>query len=165
MSLIPALRTPTTLLAALSALTLACGDGGGSTPEPPKPAPTPAPTPEPEPTPEPPTPEPEPPAAEGDPVARGNESYQLYCASCHGAGGAGDGPVAAGLDPKPAKHNDGGYMNALTDEYLTQVIRDGGAAVGKSPLMAPWGGTLSDEQVADVVAFIRSLADPPYPGS
>ena len=42
------------------------------------------------------------------------------------------------------------------------MISEGGAAVGKSPLMAPWGGTLNDEQIEDVVAFIRSLADPPY---
>ncbi len=53
-------------------------------------------------------------------------------------------------------------MNALDDAYLTKVIKEGGAAVGKSPLMAPWGGTLSDAQLADVIAFIRSLADPPY---
>jgi mono/diheme cytochrome c family protein len=71
--------------------------------------------------------------------------------------------VAAGLDPKPARHTDGSYMNALSDEHLFRVIKEGGAAVGKSPLMAPWGGTLSDAQVHDLVAFTRSLADPPYP--
>jgi len=110
-------------------------------------------------------PAPDPASGEGDAVARGREHYQLYCASCHGAGGAGDGPVAAGLDPKPAAHNDGNYMNGLSDEHLTKVIEEGGVSVGKSPLMAPWGGTLDDAQVQDVIAFIRSLADPPYPGS
>jgi mono/diheme cytochrome c family protein len=30
--------------------------------------------------------------------------------------------------------------------------------VGKSPLMAPWGGTLSDAQIRDVVAFVRTLS-------
>jgi mono/diheme cytochrome c family protein len=53
-------------------------------------------------------------------------------------------------------------MNALTDDYLVKVIKLGGMAVGKSPNMAPWGGALSDEQILDVVAYIRSLADPPY---
>jgi mono/diheme cytochrome c family protein len=70
--------------------------------------------------------------------------------------------MAQALDPKPARHSDGGFMNGLSDEYLVRVIRDGGAAVGKSPLMAPWGGTLSEAQVRDVVAFVRTLADPPY---
>jgi mono/diheme cytochrome c family protein len=96
--------------------------------------------------------------------ARGRALYATYCASCHGPGGDGDGPVAAGLDPKPAKHSDGRYMNALSDAHLFRVIQEGGPAVGKSPLMAPWGGTLGDQQIHDLVAFVRSLADPPYPG-
>jgi mono/diheme cytochrome c family protein len=28
--------------------------------------------------------------------------------------------------------------------------------------MAPWGGALTDAQIRDVVAFVRSLAKPPY---
>ena len=137
----------------IAALLLACDDSGGT---PPKPTPQPPATP----TPKPPPPEPEPVAH--DPIARGNDTYQLYCASCHGPKGAGDGPTSTSLDPKPAKHNDGDYMNPLSDEHLSKVIKEGGVAVGKSPLMAPWGGTLSDEQVADVIAFIRSLAVPAY---
>ena len=31
-------------------------------------------------------------------------------------------------------------------------------------MMAPWGGVLSDPQIWDVVAFVRSLADPAYTG-
>jgi len=34
--------------------------------------------------------------------------------------------------------------------------------VGKSSMMAPLGGSLSDQQIRNVIAFIRSLADPPY---
>ena len=64
--------------------------------------------------------------------------------------------------PRPARHSDGTTMNALSDDYLFRVIDEGGAAVGKSPLMAPWGGTLSDDQIRSVIVFIRSLADPPY---
>lgn len=39
-----------------------------------------------------------------DPVLAelGGESFQRYCASCHGASGRGDGPVADALTPKPA---------------------------------------------------------------
>ena len=53
-------------------------------------------------------------------------------------------------------------MNTVSDEYLFAVIADGGAAVGKSPEMAAWRGTLADAQIWDLIAFIRSLADPPY---
>jgi mono/diheme cytochrome c family protein len=145
------------------ALLFACGEAGEPAAPPAEPPPAKAPA-----EPPPPAPAATPaPAAEpaGDPVARGREVYQLYCASCHGPGGNGDGPVAAGLDPKPARHSDGNYMNALSDAHLEKVIKEGGASVGKSPLMAPWGATLSDAQVKDVIAFVRSLAVPPYPGS
>lgn len=95
----------------------------------------------------------------------GARLYATYCASCHGARGAGDGPAAAALDPRPARHDDGAFMNALSNEHLFRVIEGGGVAVGKSPRMAPWGGTLSEQEIWDVVAFLRSLANPPYRGS
>jgi len=91
--------------------------------------------------------------------------YGRNCASCHGARGEGDGPLSASLQPKPAKHADGQYMNALTDAYLFKVISEGGTAVGKSSMMAPWGASMSDEEIQSVVVFIRTLANPPYAGS
>jgi len=100
-------------------------------------------------------------AGPGDAKA-GQADYQLFCASCHGETGAGDGPVAQALNPKPAHHNDGNYMNPLTDDYIFEVIKFGGGSVGKSTMMAPWGGTLSDQRIRNLVAYIRTLADPPY---
>jgi mono/diheme cytochrome c family protein len=92
-------------------------------------------------------------------AARGKLQFENYCVSCHGPRGEGDGPVAASLPPpKPARLGDRAYMSAKTDDYLFQVIKGGGASVGRSPLMAPWGGTLSDAQIRDVIAYIRSLA-------
>jgi len=99
--------------------------------------------------------------AAGD-AERGRPLYVTYCASCHGPTGAGDGPLAASLDPKPVNHTDGNYMNQLSDAHLFKVIQQGGPAVGKSPLMAAWGGTLDDQQIRDVIAYVRSLAVPPY---
>ena len=140
----------------------ACGQSEPSQPPaatPPAPAPAPAPV-------EAPAAEPAPtPGAQSaaDP-ARGAAQYQMLCASCHGPRGAGDGPAGQNLVPRPAHHNDGAYMNALSNEYLFRVIKEGGAAVGKSPMMAPWGGALSDAQIWDVVAHLRTLAQPPYTG-
>jgi len=173
------LRTSKTgrLVAVLAVLWVfsACSDSSTDAPAPPaqkpaaEPAPEPTPAPAPTPTPAPdPTPAPAPaPDADAEPVAAGDAKagktdYLMFCASCHGMSGAGDGPVAATLDPKPVAHNDGNVMNPLTNAYLFQVIKEGGAAVGKSQMMAPWGGVLSDAQIHNVVAFIRSLADPPY---
>jgi len=146
-------------------LALACGGGDDVAPSQPKPPPA-----EPAPTPPPPAAAVEPeveaeadpaPLAEGD-ARLGAAVYAQNCASCHGETGAGDGPASIALDPRPARHNDGSYMNGLDDAYLARVIRDGGPAVGKSPLMAGFGASLSDADVANLIAFIRSLADPPY---
>ena len=142
-----------------------------------KPAATPAPAEEPAPAPEPtPTPEPAPAEAEptetasaGTPFAciagnadAGKLKYVQFCSSCHGTAGAGDGPASAGLNPKPAHHNDGAYMNALSNEHLVKVITEGGPAVGKSIGMAPWGPVLGKQGVFDIAAFVRTLATPAY---
>lgn len=98
----------------------------------------------------------------GDPK-QGKAQYDMFCTTCHGATGDGDGPASAALSPKPAKHSDGTYMNALSNENLYKTIGEGGTAVGKSPLMAAWGGVLNEDQLWDVVAYVRSLArDPAY---
>ncbi|MEE9606089.1 MAG: cytochrome c [Myxococcota bacterium] len=150
---------PRPLAAALLGLLLAA-PGCGAPEQPPTPAPPSVPE-----TPEPPRPPAAPPAPAprqgGDPAA-GAALYASQCASCHGERGDADGPVAAALDPKPAKHSDGAYMNALSDAYLFQVIVEGGAAVGKSQMMMPWGQVLADDQIRDLVAYVRTLADPPY---
>jgi mono/diheme cytochrome c family protein len=96
-------------------------------------------------------------AGKGDPKA-GKAKYDLLCASCHGTTGKGDGPAAASLNPKPRSLADANYMKSLTDDHLFKAIKDGGAAVGKSPLMPPWGGQLKDPEIWDVVAYIRELA-------
>jgi mono/diheme cytochrome c family protein len=92
----------------------------------------------------------------------GKAKYESLCAGCHGKAGKGDGPAAASLNPKPQDHSDGKVMNSLSDQYLTDIIKNGGAAVKKSPLMPAWGKTLKDQEVADAIAYIRSLANPPY---
>ena len=142
-------------LAALAGLFMlvACSDGS-------EPAAGVPPTPPVAPPETPPAPAPGP--AEAD-ASRGEAQYAALCASCHGRRGGGDGPLAAALDPKPVKHDDGAYMNELSDEHLFTVIQRGGGAVGKSPLMGAWGGVLNDAQIRDVIAYIRSLAKPPYP--
>ncbi|MDP3939368.1 MAG: cytochrome c [Deltaproteobacteria bacterium] len=95
---------------------------------------------------------------------QGKAIYATYCGACHGTGGTGDGPAAATLTTKPRNHTDGAFMNALPNEEIFKAIKEGGASVGKSNLMPAWGATLNDAQIQDVVAFVRSLAVPPYQG-
>jgi len=156
----------------LLGLIVGCGQSETKTQETPKPAEQAATTPAPPPVTEPAAPAgveqattaamPAQPVADGssfrgDP-AKGAPIYAQLCSTCHGPTGAGDGPAAAALNPKPAAHNDPVFMATLTDEVIFNAIKNGGASVGKSPLMPPWGATLSDEQIRDVLAFVRTLA-------
>ena len=50
-----------------------------------------------------------------------------------------------------------GYIETLPDDYLADVIAEGGAAAGKSAFMPSWKNTLTPQDIADVVAFIRTL--------
>jgi mono/diheme cytochrome c family protein len=97
----------------------------------------------------------------GDPKA-GKAKYDANCVGCHGKTGKGDGPAAAALNPKPQDHTDGKIMNALSDKYLFDIIKDGGAAVKKAAIMPALGKKLNDQEIWDIVAYIRSLANPPY---
>ena len=101
-------------------------------------------------------------AGQAQDATAGQEIYEQYCALCHGPQGKGDGSLSANLDPKPRDHTDGAYMNALSDAHLLNVIGAGGAAAGLSPIMPAWKDILSAQQIQDVVAFVRTLAVPPY---
>ncbi|MBI3325838.1 MAG: cytochrome c [Nitrospinae bacterium] len=96
-------------------------------------------------------------ATAGD-LGQGKEVYAQFCASCHGETGKGDGPAAPALTPKPKDLSDKGYMGTKSDEQLFKVVKEGGAAGGLSPLMPPWGTSLTDDQIRDVIAYLRSLA-------
>jgi mono/diheme cytochrome c family protein len=92
-------------------------------------------------------------------VARGQELFLRYCGPCHGPTGQGDGKFfATGLEPKPTDLSDESYLRIRTDAELFQWIREGSGAAGRSLLCPPWGKTLEEEQIRELVAFIRTLA-------
>lgn len=101
-------------------------------------------------------------ALAGD-AAAGKQTYNTVCFTCHGMTGKGDGPAGAALNPKPRdfstgdfKYDADGNGKPGEDVDLTLVIKNGAAKYGGSPVMAPWG-YLSDEDIANVVAYVRSL--------
>ena len=87
-------------------------------------------------------------------------AFSTICASCHGAAGAGDGPGATGLSPKPAKFSDPAFWAGKTDAELLKAIREGGAAVGRSATMPAWGSLYDEAQARALLAFVKTLARP-----
>jgi mono/diheme cytochrome c family protein len=93
----------------------------------------------------------------GDP-GQGKAIFARSCTTCHGAGGKGDGAMAANLKPKPQNLTDQAVMSKRSDWEIYLVIRDGGPALGLSPQMFPYKSLLQDQQIRDVAAYVRSLA-------
>lgn len=87
----------------------------------------------------------------------GHQVHVSNCQRCHGPQGKGDGPAGKLLKTKPADWTDKGKMSGLSDDYLYKIISGGGGSAGKSTLMPAFKGKLSDAQIRDVIAFIRSL--------
>jgi mono/diheme cytochrome c family protein len=95
-------------------------------------------------------------AADGqefDPAA----AYAQVCAACHGAEGGGDGIAGQALDPKPANFKDSAFWEARPDSVVLKAIREGGPAVGKSPLMAPWGSLYDETQARAIVEYLKTF--------
>ncbi|MBK8011902.1 MAG: c-type cytochrome [Deltaproteobacteria bacterium] len=86
------------------------------------------------------------------------EIFSGRCVACHGAQGAGDGPAAAALNPKPASFQSPEWQASVTDQHIEDIIRSGGPAVGKSPLMPPNPDLVEKPNViAALRAHVRSL--------
>ena len=79
---------------------------------------------------------------------------------CHGAGGHGDGPGAAALNPKPRNYTDAAWQKSISDEAIAKIIVSRGAAVGKSPSM-PANPDLASKPsvVSGFVSIVRSFAN------
>jgi len=90
-------------------------------------------------------------------INSGKELYQVYCAQCHGIEGDGYGINATEMEVLPKDHTDTEEMNARTDADLFKAIKHGGKAVDKSVLMPNWDANLSDEQIDDLVMYLRVL--------
>ena len=105
-------------------------------------------------------------ASQAGDAAAGKTSFITNCASCHGETGKGDGPVGSVLTPPPRDFSKADFKYDTdkdgtpgSDADLKSIITKGAAEFGGSPLMAPWASILSDSDVDNVIAYIRSLKE------
>ena len=84
---------------------------------------------------------------------RGGLVFANYCVTCHGINADGNGRAARLYNPKPANLR----MSDKNNAYFGLIIAKGGAALGRSEFMPAWGAELTDEQVHDLVEYLRSI--------
>ncbi len=77
----------------------------------------------------------------------------VACVMCHGEQGDGKGVMGAALIPPPRNFTCGAMMKDLPDGQLFWIIKNGSPGTGRMPF-----GTLPDEQVWQLIHYIRSLA-------
>lgn len=81
----------------------------------------------------------------------GANVFKTNCESCHGPQGYGDGPASEVLDPKPKNLAD--LQATVSDDYLYWRISEGKPGTA----MIAWKGILTEEQIWQMVSFIRTL--------
>jgi len=91
---------------------------------------------------------------DGAAVEAGKQLYSSNCVSCHGAKAMGDGPAANSLNPKPKPL--AAEMKSLHDDYLFWRVSEGGAFRPFTSAMPAWKSILSEEEIWQVIAFLRT---------
>src|SRR5216683_1635695 len=81
--------------------------------------------------------------------------YLGLCATCHGADGRGSWRATLFLI-RPGDLADSTRMAGHTDQYVSEIIKNGGAPIGR-PGMPAFGGALSDDDIRALVAYLRTL--------
>ena len=88
-----------------------------------------------------------------DQVARGGVVFKTNCILCHGIKGDGKGRASVLFDPPPADLT----RSDKNDEYKKRIITLGGEAMGRSEVMPIWGDQISEQQIDDLVAYLRTI--------
>jgi cytochrome c oxidase cbb3-type subunit 3 len=88
---------------------------------------------------------------------RAADNYRTYCVQCHGLDGNGKGVNIHDMSVQPRDHTDAKAMSGRSDDQLFNVVKEGGPSIDKSVLMPPWGDTFSDDEIRELVTYLRQL--------
>jgi mono/diheme cytochrome c family protein len=94
--------------------------------------------------------------AEGQGMSSTRASYGLRCASCHGGSGKGDGWRAKLSWLKMPNFSDSAYMQKRSDDDFLIAIKQ-----GRKSIMPAFGLEMTDRELKDLVAHIRSFDKAP----
>ena len=92
---------------------------------------------------------------------RGKKVFNKYCSNCHGENADGRGKALRlymKIGTVRPSNFQIGYYAERSEQYLTNIVRDGGAKHSLSQYMPPFGYELSATQLKDVVYFIQKVS-------
>ncbi|WP_456407031.1 c-type cytochrome [Thiolapillus sp.] len=94
---------------------------------------------------------------------QGGALYKKHCVRCHGKDGSGEGPGTGVTMSRersfmvmPAALNNSGFQKSASDAMIHDIIRRGRKDGG----MPSFKNKLSDQEIAHVVAYVRTLEPP-----
>uniref|UniRef100_E6PZZ8 Cytochrome c domain-containing protein n=1 Tax=mine drainage metagenome TaxID=410659 RepID=E6PZZ8_9ZZZZ len=96
--------------------------------------------------------------------AQGKRIFYQQCVWCHADSTPAGPSNRTNVTPTPALMNDGATLNKMDDKAIVRIIATGGGGVGRSAMMPPYGETLSKDDIHNLLAYIRVIATPTYPG-
>lgn len=94
-------------------------------------------------------------------IRAGQRTFESACAGCHGTKGRPDpgSPVVRALETAPADLTDPLFNSREPAEDWFMVVKHGGYALGLSEQMPPHEQALSDDEIHNVVAYIKTLVE------
>ncbi len=91
-----------------------------------------------------------------DGAPKAERLYLGLCATCHGPDGKGSWRAALFL-VRPGRLSDATAVDGRSDQYLFDLIKHGGAPIGR-PGMPAFGATLGDDDIREMVGYVRGLS-------
>lgn len=95
----------------------------------------------------------------GGEAAKGRPLYERHCLLCHGPEGRGDGPIGMRIDPPAVNFHDSSSRNK-SDRQLYEALTEG----HRGSAMPAWKKELSEEELRDILSYIRKLSGGPGTG-
>ena len=91
-------------------------------------------------------------------IRDGKRLFQHYCMQCHGENAAGSGRYFPSyINPQPPDITSPDYVIKLREEEVFKAIKYGTQEIGKSNLSPPYGKTLNDEEIMNIIEYLLFL--------